>query len=62
MTLEEHIQQLADIVVEETRHQDYRRVTELADMYYSFITGEGLDDMMRQFSISILILVNWLKH
>jgi len=49
--LDDYIQQLADIVVNSTRHQDYERVKDLAGMYYSFITGEGLDDMMKQFSM-----------
>ena len=49
--LDEFIQQLTDIVVEEIRHQDYKRVTKLAKMYYSFITGEGLDEMMKKFSM-----------
>ena len=41
----------AGIVTNDTRHQDYTRVTELADMYYAFITGEGLDEMMKKFSM-----------
>ena len=41
----------AQIVTDDTRHQDYARVTKLADMYYAFITGEGLDDMMKTFSM-----------
>ena len=45
------MQNLADIVTDEITHPDYGRVTELADMYYSFITGVGLDEMMKQFAM-----------
>jgi len=45
------MQLLAGIVADETTHQDYDRVTKLADMYYAFITGEGLDDMMKTFAM-----------
>ena len=42
---------LAVIVTDNMKHQDYDRVTKLADMYYAFITGKGLDDMMKQFAM-----------
>ena len=45
------IELLAAIVTDNTKHQDYERVTKLADMYYAFITGEGLDDMMKHFTL-----------
>ena len=51
MEQEDFIKLLVEIVVEEKRHEDYKRVTELADMYYAFVTGEGLDDMMKRFTM-----------
>jgi hypothetical protein len=40
---------LAKIVVDEVVHQDYERVTSLEEMYFSFVTGVGLDKMMERF-------------
>ena len=49
--VQEFIKLLADIVTNNTVHQDYERVKELAGMYYSFITGEGLSKMMKRFTM-----------
>jgi len=48
---EDYIQLLVDIVVKNTRHPDYERVTDLASDYYAFVTGVGLDDMLKKFAM-----------
>lgn len=32
------------------RHKHYKKHVELADMYETFVTGEGLDDMLKQYA------------
>ena len=45
------IPELVSIVTNKTKHQDYERVTKLATNYRAFVTGDGLDDMMRRFTM-----------
>jgi hypothetical protein len=45
------VERLMSIVVGEQKHQDYERVTQLANDYYAYITGVGLDDMMKKFNM-----------
>ena len=40
---------LLKVIVDGKRHQDYERVTTLADKYYRYVTGIGLEKEMRQF-------------
>ena len=43
------IEFLAEVVTKNLKHEHYERVTELADDYKAYVTGIGLDDMMKQF-------------
>lgn len=37
-----------DVIWKNKVHQDYKRVTELADLYYKLVTGDGIDDLLKQ--------------
>ena len=39
---------LMQVIDKNIRHEDYNRVTELADTYYAMITGDGLDEMLKR--------------
>jgi len=47
--LQEAIDVILEVVVDEKRHKDYERVCDLADKYYRYVTGIGLEKEMRQF-------------
>jgi len=47
--MEDHVPTLVDIVMNDTRHEDYERVVKLADDYYAYVTGVGLNDKMQRF-------------
>lgn len=44
------IEILSDIIKNEKRHADYKRVTELAETYMKLFTGENIDTLLRQFA------------
>lgn len=46
MTKEEGFELLKEIVKEEKTHQDYTRVTELADKYFKLVTGKGIEELL----------------
>jgi hypothetical protein len=39
---------LKEVVKENKTHQDYKRVTELADKYFKLVTGNGIDTLLQQ--------------
>ena len=39
---------LKGIIDKEIRHQDYERVTKLADKYYKLKTGDGIEDLLKK--------------
>ncbi len=39
---------LRDVIEKEVVHQDYKRVTDLADKYYKLKTGDGIEDLLRR--------------
>lgn len=41
---------LKKLVIDKVRHADYERVTDLADKYHTYYTGDGLDDELQQFT------------
>jgi len=45
-----NIQLLSQIVVNESRHPYYERVTKLAKNYRAYVTGIGLDEMMERYA------------
>ena len=47
---EDALQILLTTVKDEVRHLDYPRVTQLADTYYMYITGKGIDAVLQQFN------------
>ena len=49
MDREEALRVLWDTVRNNTRHEHYKRTVDLADKYYRFVTGDGLDKDMVQF-------------
>ena len=49
--LDAMIQYLAYVAANNIRHRHYDRVTELAVEYRAYVTGDGLDDMMKQFTM-----------
>jgi hypothetical protein len=44
----EGLELLKKIIDKEIYHEDYKRVTELADKYYKLKTGDGLEDSLQQ--------------
>jgi hypothetical protein len=48
MKKEEGLELLKKIIDKEITHQDYVRVTELADKYYKMKTGDGLDELLER--------------
>ena len=48
MTKEEGLIRLTEIVRDDERHQDYERVTKLAETYYKMVTGDGISDLLKQ--------------
>lgn len=48
MDRESALDYLKDVVENKRRHQDYVRVTELAEKYYALVTGDGLDEMLQR--------------
>ncbi len=41
---------LLKIISDDSTHKNYKRVTDLADKYYAYVTGDGLDEELRQFA------------
>lgn len=39
---------LTEVVKNNKTHQDYERVTGLADLYYKLVTGDNIDDLLKQ--------------
>lgn len=39
---------LVDVVKENKTHQDYKRVTDLADKYFKLVTGNGIDKLLHK--------------
>jgi len=39
---------LIDVIKEEKVHQDWKRVTDLADKYYNLVTGDGIDKLLKK--------------
>lgn len=48
--LNKGIEILKDTIINKRRHQDYDRVTKLADLYQKLFTGENIDTLLRQFT------------
>ena len=48
MEREEGLKLLTKIIDKEIVHQDYKRVTDLADKYFKMKTGNGIDTMLQQ--------------
>lgn len=48
MTKDEGLIRLTEIVRDDERHQDYERVTKLAETYYKMVTGDGISDLLKQ--------------
>lgn len=48
MTKEDGLIELTRIVKDDVKHQDYERVTELADTYYKMVTGDGLSELLKR--------------
>lgn len=48
MTKEEGFIELRRVVKDGIRHQDYGRVVELAKVYYAFVTGDGISELLAQ--------------
>ena len=48
ITKDEGLILLTDIVTQKTVHQDYTRVTELADKYYKLFTGDDIEELLLQ--------------
>ena len=46
---EQALQRLIQVVSKGARHPWYERTTELADLYRKLVTGDGLDNLLRQF-------------
>lgn len=42
------LQVLTEVVRNNKTHQDYKRVTEMADKYYKLVTGNGIDKLLQQ--------------
>jgi hypothetical protein len=49
LTLEEAFNTLVENVTGDLRHQDYPRVTELAELYRQLITGDEAEELLEQF-------------
>ncbi len=49
MTIEEAREILVDTIENNITHPNYKRVTELAKLYNSLVTGEGVEDLLKQF-------------
>ena len=39
---------LIDVIKEKKVHQDWERVTDLADKYYKLVTGDGIDELLKK--------------
>ena len=39
---------LVDVVKNNKTHQDYKRVTDLADKYFKMVTGKGIEKLLQQ--------------
>lgn len=50
MEFEQIYELIYRIVIDKYRHDNYTRTVEFADMYMKLITGEGLDDLLVQFT------------
>lgn len=48
MNKEDGVKLLEEIIKDEIKHQDYVRVTTLADKYYKMKTGDGIEDLLRR--------------
>ena len=48
MKKEDGFELLKKIIGDEVRHQDYGRVTKLADKYYKMKTGDGIEALLQQ--------------
>lgn len=48
MTKDDGLILLEEIIRDDIKHQDYKRVTELADKYYKLKTGDGIEDLLRR--------------
>ena len=48
MIKEEGYNKLKEIVNKELFHEDYKRVTELADKYYKMKTGDGIEELLQR--------------
>ena len=50
-TREQALQRLIEVVGDGARHPFYNRTTQLAALYRKLVTGDGLDDLLRQFTM-----------
>jgi hypothetical protein len=48
MEKEQGFMVLVDVVKENKTHQDYKRVTDLADKYFKLVTGNGIDKLLHK--------------
>lgn len=46
---------LVKIVDKETVHEDYKRVTELAEKYYKLKTGDGIEDLLQKIETRVTV-------
>ena len=51
MTREQALTRLVEVVHKDARHVWYQRTTDLAALYRKLVTGDGLDDLLKQFVI-----------
>ncbi len=48
MDKDKGLEVLKNVIKEEVTHDDYKRVVELADMYYKMVTGDGVDQLLKR--------------
>ena len=48
MEVAEGLVELVRIIKDSVKHQDYDRVVELADLYYKFVSGDGISELLHQ--------------
>lgn len=48
MDKEKGLEVLIDVVKNNKTHQDYKRVTDLADKYFKLVTGNGIEKLLKQ--------------
>lgn len=51
MTKEQAKEILIDVIENNTTHPNYARVTELSKLYMALITGEGIEELLKQFEL-----------